>query len=79
VEAGALNGAAELAGAAMLLAATGVVAVELAVLVAEDPAELAAEWQAVNSTATHARAAQDATGRGLSAFLISMMANPFNQ
>ena len=77
VEAGALNGAAELAGA-VLPAATGVAAVVLAVLVAGDTAELLEELQAVNSTATHVMDAQDASGRAPSALLISMMSNPFN-
>ncbi|HEV2255882.1 MAG TPA: hypothetical protein VGS06_22265 [Streptosporangiaceae bacterium] len=49
----------------------------LAVPAGEDAAEPAEELQAVNSTAIHARDAQDATRRGLCAFVVcSMMSNP---
>src|ERR1700722_3090556 len=56
-----------------------------AVLAGEDAAELVEELQAVNSTAIHAREAQDATCRGLRALfrwpppaagVSSMMSNP---
>jgi len=46
-----------------------------AVLSGEEAAELVEELQAVNSTAIHARDAQDATCRGLHAFVSSMMSN----
>jgi hypothetical protein len=45
----------------------------------EDAAELVEELQAVNSTAMHARDAQDAICRGLPALVISMVSKPFNQ
>jgi hypothetical protein len=71
--------AVELAGAAAavpgVLAALRVLTGP-AELAAEEAAELAEELQAVNRTATHARDAQDATCRGLRAFVISMMSNP---
>jgi hypothetical protein len=45
----------------------------------EDAAELVEELQAVNSTAIHARDAQDAICRGLPALVISMVSKPFNR
>ena len=45
----------------------------------EDAAELVEELQAVNSTAIHARDAQDAICRGRPALVISMVSKPFNQ
>jgi hypothetical protein len=51
----------------------------LTVPAGEDAAELAEELQAVNSTAIHARDAQDAICRGLPALVISMVSKPFNQ
>ena len=51
----------------------------LTVPAGEDAAELAEELQAVNSTATQARDAQDAICRGLPVLVISMVSKPFNQ
>jgi len=51
----------------------------LGVPAGEDAAELVEELQAVNSTATHARDAQDAICRGLPALVISMVSKPFNR
>jgi hypothetical protein len=51
----------------------------LGVPAGEDAAELVEELQAVNSTAIHARDAQDAICRGLPALVISMGSKPFNR
>ena len=70
-EAGTLGAAAELAGATVVLEAED----------AAEPAALApcgVAPQAVNSTAIAASDAQAATCRGLGAFVIPMMSNPFN-
>ena len=71
-EAGAVGEEAWLAGVAVAL---GVLTVT-GVFEDEDAAELVEESQAVNRMATHARDAQHATCRDLSAFVISMIPNP---
>jgi hypothetical protein len=74
--AGALGGAAELAGAVVagMVTVLGVLGAP-AVLAGEDADELVEELQAVNRTATYARDAQDAICRGLRTFVISMMSS----
>ena len=56
----------------------GVPVIVVGVLEAEDAAGLAEELQAVNSTAIQASDAQAATCRGLGAFEVLTMSNPFN-
>ena len=75
-ETGALDGTAELAGAAILLGALGAAAVP-GVLVAEDAAGLAEELQAVNSKAMPANDANEASCLRLGAVEVLMMSNPF--
>jgi hypothetical protein len=76
-ETGAVGAAAVLAGAAAVLAVLWVLTAA-GVLETGGAAELAEEVQAVNSTAIAASDAQAATCRGLGAFVIPMMSNPFN-
>jgi hypothetical protein len=80
-EAGALDGPAEPVAAEPVAAGpvlAGVPVIVVGVLEAEDAAGLAEELQAVNSTAIQASDAQAATCRGLGAFEVLTMSNPFN-